>query len=153
MSKFGKLTEENQKLVTDVVDNLGLCNYLNVEANAVKKSKTLIKVSKAGDRYEYATKKPSIVCIDIYEEAFDRLDEDNKKLLIEDALNSISYDFEKDKINIGVPSVTVTIGGRQKYGEKLINAAEIGVMMIQQIAEEEKERKEQEKMTKKPRKK
>lgn len=153
MSKFGKLTEENQKLFTEVADKLCVGDYLNLEVNAVKKSKVLIKVSKAGDRYEYSKNKPSIVCIDIYEEAFDRLDEENKKILIEDALNTISYDFDKDKINIGVPSITITIGGRQKYGDKLVNAAEMGVMMIQQIAEEEKERKEQEKMSKKSRKK
>ena len=52
------------------------------------------------------------------------------------------------RIIIGAPSITVTIGGRAKYGDDLINAAETAVWAIQQIADEEKAKKEAEKEAK-----
>ena len=84
----------------------------------------------------------------MYEEAFDHLDEKNKKLLIKDALNVITYDSEKDKISIGVPQIVVTVGGRQTYGDDLINASEMAVLAIQQIEDEKREAKEEEKARK-----
>ena len=94
------------------------------------------------------TKKPDTVCLYIYEEAFLRLEEAQRKLLLRDAMCTIAYDAEKDKIIIGAPSITVTIGGRAKYGDDLINAAETAVWAIQQIADEEKAKKEAEKEAK-----
>ena len=88
----------------------------------------------------------------VYEEVFDRLDDKNKKLLVEDALSLVSYDSEKDKINVGAPQIVITVGGRMKYGDDLINAAEIAVTMIQEIEEEKKAQKEAEKAVKKTKK-
>lgn len=78
--------------------------------------------------------------------------EAQRKLLLQDAMATIAYDIEKDKIVLGAPSITVTIGGRAKYGDDLINAAETAVWAIQQIAEEEKAKKEAEKIEKAARK-
>ena len=89
----------------------------------------------------------SVTCV-IYEEAFDRLDDNCRKLVLEDALNTLSYDSEKDKIIVGCPSITVTLGGRAKYGEELINALETSVLAIQQIEDEKKAIKEAEKAAK-----
>ena len=83
---------------------------------------------------------------------FDRLDDKNKKLLAKDALSLVSFDNEKDKINVGAPQIVITVGGRMKYGEELINAAEIAVTMIQEIEEEKKAQREAEKATKKAKK-
>ena len=42
-----------------------------------------------------------------------------------------------------------TVAGRMKYGEDLINAAETGVLAIQQVEDEKREQKELEKANKK----
>jgi hypothetical protein len=113
------------------------------------KSKEVIKVCRPTDLTKHFGHLPDdVVTIIVYEEAFDRLDENNKKLLIHDALNMITYDSEKDKIGIGVPQIVVTVGGRQKYGDDLINASEMGVLAIQQIEDEKQQAKEEEKARK-----
>lgn len=148
MSKLGKLSEETQNMVMEMASEMGLENFIIVEAMAVAKSKQLIKISKANPTTEFLTKKPDTVCIYIYEDAFIRLSDEQQKLLLRDAMTNINYDAEKDKITIGVPSITVTTYGRAKYGDNLLNAAETAVLAIQQIADEEKERKEAEKAAK-----
>ena len=90
----------------------------------------------------------SVVCV-VYEDAFDRLDQRMKEILIEDAFANISYDDEKDKISVGGPQIVVTVGGRRRYGDELLNAAETAILAIQQIEEEKKAIKEAEKAAKK----
>lgn len=153
MSKLGKLSEETHEMVMNMASEMGLENFIIVEPMAVAKSKLLIKVSKANPTTEFLTKKPDTVCLYIYEDAFVRLSDEQQTLLLQDAMNTINYDADKDKITIGVPSITVTMNGRTKYGDDLLNAAEAAVLAIQQIADEEKERKEAEKAAKASKKK
>lgn len=153
MSKLGKLSEETHEMVMNMASEMGLENFIIVEPMAVAKSKQLIKVSKANPTTEFLTKKPDTVCLYIYEDAFVRLSDEQQELLLQDAMNTINYDADKDKITIGVPSITVTMNGRAKYGDDLLNAAEAAVLAIQQIADEEKERKEAEKAAKASKKK
>ena len=112
-------------------------------------AKELIKVSKANPLAEYVGKCPDTIVCAIYEDAFDRLDERTKRLLLTDAFGVVFYDDEKDKISIGAPQIVVTVAGRMKYGEDLINAAETGVLAIQQVEDEKREQKELEKANKK----
>lgn len=147
--KHFELTEENQQLFIDLFDETGLNNYMQLKLIGIAKSREVIKVAKPNDVAKYVGHLPDdMVTIIVYEEAFDRLDEKNKKLLIRDALNMITYDSEKDKISIGVPQIVVTVGGRQKYGDDLINASEMGVLAIQQIEDEKQQAKEEEKARK-----
>ena len=152
MAKFFELTDENQTLVNDVFQDTGMHNYMNLKMVGVSKAKELIKVSKANPLAEYVGKCPDTIVCAIYEDAFDRLDEKTKRLLLIDAFGVVFYDDEKDKISIGAPQIVVTVAGRMKYGEELINAAEIAVTMIQEIEEEKKAQKEAEKATKKAKK-
>ena len=147
--KTFELTEENQQLFIDLFDETGLNNYMQLRLVGTPKSKEVIKVCRPNDLTKHFGHLPDdVVTIIVYEDAFDRLDDANKKLLIKDALNMITYDSEKDKIGIGVPQIVVTVSGRQKYGDELINAAEMAVTMIAQIEEEKRELKEAEKARK-----
>lgn len=141
MSKIGSVTEENEELITSIVSEMGLDNYLMVKPLSITKSKQLIKVQKANATTEYIGKCPDSVFMYVYEAAFDRLDGRAKELLVRDALNSVNYDTEKDKIVMGCPQITVSCDGRAKYGDELVNAAEAGVLAIRQIEEEDKEKK------------
>ena len=145
MSKLGKLSDETVELVMNIAAETGLERFINVEPMNVLKSKKLIKISKASSTTEYLSKKIDTVCVYIYEKAFERLTDSQKELLIKDALNSVSYDNEKGRINIGCPSITVSLDGLSKFGEDLLNAAECGVLAIQQIIDEEKEKKQNKK--------
>ena len=143
------LTEENQELFNTLFEEIGYTNYMQLRLIGVAKSKEIITVNRPNAVAKHVGHLPDdVVTILVYEEAFDRLDEKNKKLLIEDAFNLISYDDEKDKISIGAPMITVTVEGRRKWGDDLINCAEIAVAAIQQIEEEKKALKEEEKARK-----
>ena len=128
MAKFFELTDENQTLVNDVFQDTGMHNYMNLKMVGVSKAKELIKVSKANPLAEYVGKCPDTIVCAIYEDAFDRLDEKTKRLLLIDAFGVVFYDDEKDKISIGAPQIVVTVAGRMKYGEDLINAAETAII-------------------------
>lgn len=147
--KHFELTEENQELINDLFEESGYTNYMQLKLIGTAKSKEVIKVARPNDVAKYVGHLPDdVVTIIVYEEAFDRLDEKNKKLIVKNALATIQYDSEKDKISIGVPQITVTIGGRQAFGNELVDACEMGVLAIQQIEDEKKQLKEEEKIRK-----
>lgn len=148
MAKLGKVSEETQQLLDRIIDEIGYDNHMNIDVVSSKKEKTLIKINRANAYAEYIGR-PETVVITVYESAFERLSERQQELLMRDAINGIVYDSEKDKILIGCPQITVSCDGRAKWGDELINAAESGVLAIQQIIDEEKERKEAEKAAKK----
>ena len=149
MANFFEISEENQQIFDDVWQESGMFNYVDLKIVGTPKAKEVIKVQKTNPYAGYWGKCTGSISVTVYEEVFDRLDDKNKKLLVEDALSLVSYDSEKDKINVGAPQIVITVGGRMKYGEELINAAEIAVTMIQEIEEEKKAQREAEKATKK----
>ena len=148
MAKLGAVSEDTRNLVDEILGKTGLANFVNAEVMSITKQKQIVSVKRANATTEYLANKPDSICIYVYEDAFDRLDENAKYLVMEDALNTVFYDTEKDKIVITPQQVMVTVGGRAKYGETLINAVEAGVHAIAQIEEEEKEKKEQSKKKK-----
>jgi len=153
MAKLGKLSEDTVELIENIISETGLDNYISVKTYAVKKSKEVIKIKKAGPIEGELAKDESTVFIIVYEEAFDRLDDDAKETLMRDAINNIIFNPENGKVSIGAPRITVTTWGLQKFGDNLLRAAESAVVAIEQIAEEEKERKQLEKENKKNKKK
>lgn len=149
MAKFFELSEETQSLVDEKFQEAGLHNTINLLMYGTPKAKEIIKVSRVNPLAETVGNCPeSVVCV-VYEEAFDRLDERTKELLVEDAFASVAYDPDKDKIVIGAPQIVVSVKGRQEYGDELINAAESAIYAIAQIEEEKKAQKELEKANKK----
>ena len=153
MAKLGKLSEDTVELIENIISETGLDNYISVKTYAVKKSKEVIKIKKAGPIEGELAKDESTVFIIVYEEAFDRLDDDAKETLMRDAINNIIFNPENGKVSIGAPRITVTTWGLQKFGDNLLRAAESAVVAIEQIAEEEKEHKQLEKENKKNKKK
>lgn len=139
---LGKVSEETQALFDKVCGESGLDNFMDISVVNIAKSKKLIEIQRCPPIGEWVAKKEDVVCIKIYDRAFERLTPEMQEILMRDAFNNINFDSEKEKIIIGVPQITVTCEGRAKYGEKLIDAAENGVMAIQQILEEEREEKE-----------
>ena len=143
-----------EKLVQEVAQEMGL-TQMGVEFQALnaKKSKEIVKVSKANEVTEILSDKENLVVVIAYEEAFDRVDEKTRWMWIRMALDCVSYDPEKDKISLSTPTITVPLGFYQKYGNVAVQNAELALLTIQQIQEEEKERKEAEKALKKSTKK
>ena len=142
MAKFGKVTEETQELVDKISNETGLIQFIDIEAVSVPKSKKVIDIKRCPLLGEHVAGKSEVVCVIVYEKAFERLDPEQQELLMRDAFNMVYFDTEKDKITIGCPQIVVSCSGRAKWGDALVNTAEAAVLAIQQIADEEKEEKE-----------
>lgn len=146
MAKFGKASEETQELVDRIASETGLVQFMDIETVSVPKSKKVIDIKRCPPLGEHVAGKRDVVCIIVYEKAFERLDSEQQELLMRDAFNMIYFDSEKDRIVIGCPQIVVSCGGRAKWGERLVNSAETAVLVIQQIIDEEKEEKERKKI-------
>lgn len=138
---FGEVSDDVRVVLDEVVEQTNLENFMNIYYYAVSKQKGVIKVSKLNPIGEAVSKKPGTVVITVAEEIFERLDPNQQKMLVEDAINQISYDDEKDKISIEAPAITMTVGGWRKYGAELANAYEMSLLTAQQLEEEKKESK------------
>lgn len=146
-----KLADETESLINKVATEFGLTNYVNIKCFGTKQ-KQIIKVKKASPTEEGMGKISGCVIITVFEDVFIRLNPEQQDILVRDALSQVFYDSEKDKINVVQPEVCVTLGGWQKWGEKLVNAQETAILAKQQMEEEERERKAAEKESKKPKK-
>ena len=152
MAKLFKLTDEIENLIGKVASEFGLTNYVNIKCFGIGKQKQVIKVKKASPTEEGMGNSTECVIVIVAEDVLVRLNEDQQELLVRDALSQVFYDSEKDKIIVIQPEVAVTLGGWQKWGEKLIATQETAILARQQMEEEERERKAAEKELKKSKK-
>ena len=152
MAKLFKLSEETQGLIDELVNEFGLVHYMNFKCFGIKKQRQVIKVKKASPTEEGMGNSTDCVNVIVAEDVLTRLTDEQQELLVRDALSQVYYDSEKDKIIVIQPEVTVTLGGWQKWGEKLITTQETAILTKQQMEEEERERKAAEKELKKAKK-
>ena len=146
MAKFFETSQDIAELVQSKWEETGLAQMgIELKLISVTKAKNVLKASKAGATINYLTKKDAFLII--YEEAFDRLSDEYKEKIIEGALSNISYDTDKDKLNVETDIAKELFRMRRKY-ENYIDIMEASYLVINQIEEEEKERKEAEKAKK-----
>jgi hypothetical protein len=146
MAKFFETSQDIAELVQSKWEDTGLAQMgIELKLISITKAKNVLKASKAGATINYLTKKDAFLVI--YEEAFDRLTDEYKEKIIEGALSNISYDAEKDKLNVEGDIAKELFRMRRKY-ENYVDIMEASYLVISQIEEEEKERKEAEKAQK-----
>lgn len=140
--KFGEISEDVKDILDEVIgNNTNLFNYMNIYYYSVDKQKTVLKVTKLNPLAETVSKKPDTVVITVREAIFERLSPNQQKMLVEDTVNQILFDDEKDKITIDAPAITMTADGWRKYGKDLADTYELCLLTAQQLEEEEKEAK------------
>ena len=146
MAKFFETSQDIAELVQSKWENTGLAQMgIELKLISVTKAKNVLKASKAGATINYLTKKDAFLII--YEEAFDRLSDEYKERILEGALSNISYDTDKDKLNVETDIAKELFRMRRKY-ENYVDIMEASYLVINQIEEEEKQRKEEEKAKK-----
>lgn len=151
MAKIFDTSEDIVEMIDNKFDEVGLANYgLNLKVMSVSKSKDILKASKASATTEYLSKKSDMVLFTVYEEAFDRLPDNVKEMLVDMAMSNVSFDFEKDKINIDSSPFNQVFRMRKKYGdEEFLNGLELAYHIIEEIEEEAKAEKEAKREAKK----
>ena len=147
MAKFFETSADIAELAQDKFEDTGLAQMgIELKVISVTKAKNVLKASKAGATIQYLTKKDAILIV--YEEVFDRLSDEYKEKLMEGALSNISYDTEKDRLNVETDIAKEIFRMRQKY-ENYVDMVEASYLVAQQIEDEEKQRKEEMKAAKK----
>lgn len=151
MAKLFDTSEEFIELIDNKYSETGLDTMgINLKVISTTKAKDVLKVKKTSAETSFLTKErgDSIVII-LYEEAFDRLPKNVQELLVEMTLSNVSYNTEKDRLNIENNPYIQLFNMRKKYGDTFMDSVELSYLTIQQIEEEEKARKEEEKLNKK----
>lgn len=144
MAKIFQTSDDIVELAEDVFDSTGLPQVgINLKVMSVTKSKDVLKVTKANATTEFLTNNKDMVTLYVYEEAFDRLTDEQKNKLMEGVLSNISYDSEKDKLNIDNSRYGEAIRMRRKYNN-YVDIIETSIMVIEEIQEEEAQKKEEE---------
>ena len=134
------------ELAQDKFEETGLAQMgIDLKVLSVTKAKSILKVQRANATTHFLTKKD--VVLTVYEEAFDRLSDEHKNLLMEGAISNISYDTEKDKLNVDTDFSREIFRMRRKY-PNYVDIAEESYIVIEQIEDEEKRRKEEERLAK-----
>lgn len=146
MAKFFETSADIAELAQEKFEDTALATLgVNLKVMSVTKAKNVLKASKAGATIQYLTNKD--VFLVVYEEAFDRLSAEMKGKLMEGAISNISYDTEKDKLNVEGDIAKEIFRMRRKY-ENYVDIMETSYIVIEQIEDEEKRRKEEEKLKK-----
>ena len=143
MAKLTLASPETQKMVQEIALELGL-TQMGVEFQAFKtdKAKEVVKVQKASQVTEILSNKETLVIVTVYEDAFDKVEDKDAYLWLRQALATVSYDSEKEKVTIGCPMVSVPLHMLQKYGNVVTQNAELAIHTIQILEEEARIKKE-----------
>lgn len=150
MAKLFESSADVIELAENKFDETTLSDLgINLKVISTAKAKTILKVQRANATTNFITKKDIILTV--YEEAFDRLTDEHKNLLMEGALSNISYDIEKDKLNVEIDFAKEIFRMRRKY-PNYVDIAEESYIVIEQIEDEERQRKEAAKLAKKDKK-
>ena len=146
MAKFFETSEDIASLAQAKFEETSLPQMgIELKIISTTKSKNILKASKASATVQYLTKRDALLVI--YEEAFDRLSDEMKEKLMEGALSNISYDDEKDKVNVEGDIAKEIFRMRKKY-DNYVDMLEASYLAVEQIEEEEKQTKEEEKARK-----
>ena len=152
MAKLFKTSEDIVQMAEDKFEEQSLPQIgINLKVISMTKANEVLKVSKASATTEFLTKSSDMVTLFVYEDAFDRLTDEQKDKLMEGALSNISFDSEKDKLNVDNSRYGEFIRMRRKY-EDYGDIIEESIMVIEQLADEEKRAKEEERAAKKAKK-
>ena len=146
MAKLFETSKDIAELAQDKFEDTGLAQMgINLKVVSTPKAKTVLKLTRANATTHFLTQKDVILLI--YEEAFDRLPDAAKNVLMEGALSNVSYDTEKDRLNVDNDIAREIFRMRRKY-EDYVDMLETAYMLIEQIEDEERRRKEEEKLKK-----
>lgn len=112
------------------------------------KAKQILKLSKASATTEYLIREQDVLTLMVYEDAWDKLSDDNKILLLRGVFSTVSYDTDKERIIIDNRPYADLFNMRhsrdangKEYLDKYDNTLETCSLLLQQIEEQEKEEK------------
>lgn len=139
MAKYEEPFEETLEIYNRLIASTGLERYVNITILTNNNAKEIFKINKANDLLKYRTGDDIIIVLN--EKVFDQLTPEQRVILAEESLASISFDTEKDKIVISKPDVVTFSGVLSKHTFEVWNILREAIKTIytaEQQAEDEK---------------
>ena len=156
MAKLFKTSDDIYEFITNEWSNTENSKIgVRLKIISTQKAKQILKLSKASATTEYLIREQDVLTLVVYEEAWDRLSEMNKILLLKGIFSVVSYDTEKERLIIDNRPYADLFNMRHtkdangnEYLDKYDNALETCALLLQQIEDEQKQAKEEEKARK-----
>lgn len=156
MAKLFKTSEDVLNVIENEWSNTQLASIgVNLKVISTVKSKQVLKLSRANATTEYLIREQDVLTLVVYEDAWDKLDELQQRLLLKGIFSVAYYDTEKEKLIIDNRPYQDLFNMRHakdangvEYLDNYDNALETASIVIEEIEEEEKRRKEEEKARK-----
>ena len=152
-SNYFPMSEDIQDLVIDTMERdtpyLATTNSEYIVYLGTAKQSNVIQITKSSPLLNYIANKEEMIFVIIYEEAFDKLELEQQKLIIANALNNIEVNSETGKSTIKKNGCGLNEGVYLKYREKVVLSIFAGDHIIRQIEEAKKEEKKNSKKGKK----
>ena len=137
MAKYVQPFEDTQEIFNRAIDVTGLQNYITITLLSNNKSKKLFDVIKANELVKFRS--GDDVFIILNENIFEKLTDQQKAIVAEQALAYVSFDSENDKLVITKPDFLEHNGVLAKYGFDIINVLKESVKTLYQAEEQEEE--------------
>ena len=156
MAKLFKTSDDIYEFITNEWNNtrsseIGVC----LKVISTPKAKQILKLSKASATTEYLIREQDVLTLVVYEEAWDRLSEMNKILLLKGIFSVVSYDTEKERLIIDNRPYADLFNMRHakdangnEYLDQYDNTLETCALLLQQIEDEQRQAKEEENIRK-----
>ena len=151
MGKLTKAPEEVQELIREISSELRLEMYgVDFEAVYVEGQKDAVVIKKASKVAEYLTNRDDLVLVMLNEKLFEADVESKVKYMwLRMAIDTVSYDTERDRLVIGCPMINIPVGFYEKYKTAAVESALLAHYTLKQIEDQEKQRKAEEAAQKK----
>lgn len=147
MAKYSK--DLDSKFVTKVRQistEFPMLSEIKIEPIRLIKGNTYGEVMKANELTQLFTGEENVVAVALYEELFDKLDENVQNILIRNLLEQINVEESKDSMSIKVkiekPQLNLGLETYHLYGDIATQALEGVLLILDQMAEQEREMKE-----------
>ena len=152
MAKLEKASDDIIEFITGIIESHALDSFATFRFFELPKQKELIKVTKANATSEYFAKTTDMCTIFVNPRIWDKLEDRQKTLLTENALNGVYYDEKDDgsgKLVVDQPNLMISSDCYAKFGSDLVDAAEVAMHAFVQVKEEDKKAREAKKAEKK----
>lgn len=153
MAKLFKTSEDVFEFITNEWKNTTCAEIgVNLKIISTPKARQILKISKASASTEFLIREDDVITLVVYEEAWDRLDDLNKTLLIKGVFSLVNYDMDHEKVVIDNRPYADLFNMRHcmdangnEYLDRYDNCLEACSLVIEQIEDEERQKKEEEK--------
>jgi len=120
ISKFYEISDETVNIFHEIVRKK-LLSEVAFQFIGNASQKTVIKVSKLSDQYEYMLKKHILVAVN--EELMSKFDDESINILFEQEIDKIHFDGEKGKVKLVKPDISTFSSLIKKWGIEKISRA------------------------------